>query len=78
MHFYGRTPKRISILFKTNTLKYVTKMVAMRITCKYKPLLMIILTIVYLCKRFNIVARVYSLVLITQIPAVTFAAYFTH
>lgn len=39
---------------------------------------MIILTIVYLCKRFNLMARVYSLVLITQIPAVTLAAYFRH
>jgi hypothetical protein len=32
---------------------------------------MIILTIAYLCKRFNVLARIYSLVLITQIPAVT-------
>jgi hypothetical protein len=37
---------------------------------------MIILTIVYLCKRFNVIARVYSLVLITQIPAVTLATCF--
>jgi hypothetical protein len=34
---------------------------------------MIILTVAYLCKRFNVLARVYSLVLITQIPTVTFA-----
>jgi hypothetical protein len=39
---------------------------------------MIILTVVYLFKRFNVLARVYSLVLITQIPAVTLAAYFRH
>jgi hypothetical protein len=39
---------------------------------------MIILTVVYLCKRFNVMARVYSLILITQIPAVTLAAYFRH
>jgi hypothetical protein len=37
---------------------------------------MIILTIAYLCKRFNVVARVYSLVLITQVPAVTLATCF--
>lgn len=35
---------------------------------------MIILTIAYLCKRFNVLARVYSLVLVTQVPAVTLAA----
>ncbi len=39
---------------------------------------MIILTVAYLCKRFNILARVYSLVLITQIPTVTLAGYFAH
>lgn len=39
---------------------------------------MIILTVAYLCKRFNVLARVYSLVLITQIPAVTLAAYFAY
>ncbi|MDB5114946.1 MAG: hypothetical protein JWQ79_438 [Mucilaginibacter sp.] len=39
---------------------------------------MIILIVAYLCRRFNVLARVYSLVLITQIPAVTLAAYFAY
>jgi hypothetical protein len=39
---------------------------------------MIILTVAYLCKRFNVIKHVYSLVLITQIPAVTLAAYFAY
>ncbi len=32
---------------------------------------MIILTIAYLCRRFNILPRVYSMVLVTQVPALT-------
>lgn len=36
---------------------------------------MIFLTIAYLCRRFNVLPRVYSLVLITRIPAVTLAAF---
>ncbi|WP_186292711.1 hypothetical protein [Mucilaginibacter corticis] len=35
---------------------------------------MILLTIAYLCKRYNVLARVYSMVFITKIPAVTLAA----
>lgn len=36
---------------------------------------MIFLTIAYLCRRFNVLPRIYSKVLVTQIPAVTLAAF---
>jgi len=39
---------------------------------------MIILTIMYLCKRFNVLPRVYSLMLVTQIPSSTLATYFPY
>jgi hypothetical protein len=35
---------------------------------------MIILMLAYLCKRFNLITRIYSVVLVTQVPAVTLAA----
>ena len=39
---------------------------------------MIILTVAYLCRRFNVLPRVYSLVLLTQIPAFSLAAYYSY
>lgn len=36
---------------------------------------MILLTIAYLCRRFNVLSRIYSLVLVTRIPTVTLAAF---
>ncbi len=39
---------------------------------------MIILTAAYLFRRFKVLPRVYSLVLLTQIPAFSLAAYFSH
>jgi hypothetical protein len=39
---------------------------------------MIILTIAYLCKRFKVLARVYSLMLVAQVPSSILATYFPY